>query len=123
MWPGLITAVKDLAKDIKEFKKEERRDLSSLFDVTGDLLLQIVEEFEKDNYPDVECATIETIGNNIAKNMTRMIRKKKRNEILEYFKPFQSLKDEWEKRKDPTCIDEMKFAAGEFKGLAILFKI
>lgn len=122
MWGGIITSIKDLAKDIKDFKKEEKESLGELFEITSALLLEVIMKFEEDEYPQTLCATVETLGNNIAKNMTRVIKKKKREEILEYFEPFKSLQDEWDKRKDPETIDGMKYAAGEFKGLSILFK-
>lgn len=122
MWGGVITAIKNLAIDVKDFKKEEKESLGELFEITSNLLIEVVDYFEKDEYPQVLCATIETLGNNIAKNMTRIIKKKNREEILEYFKPFQSLSDEWDNRENPEVLDDIRYAAGEFKGLSIIFK-
>lgn len=122
MWGGIINAIKDLAKEIKDFKKEEKEALGDLFEIMSNLLLEVITSFETNIYPHTIIGTIETLGGNIAKHMTRVIKKKKRNEILEYFKPFESLTDEWEKRNEPGFLDELKYAAGEFKGLAILFK-
>lgn len=123
MWAGLITALKEVAKDAKKIKDEERKDLAALFEITSDLLLKISTEFEEDRYPHVECATIETLGKNISKHMAKIIGKKRRTEVLDYFKPFHSLKDEWEKRKEDGVLNEIRSAAGEFKGLSLLFKI
>jgi hypothetical protein len=122
MWSTLINAIKELTKDRKRFKKEERTALGELFETTSNLLIEVINYFEKDEYPQMISGTLETLGKNIEKYLTKTIKNKKRDEILEYFKPFESLKDEWEQRNEPGSLDNLRYAAGEFKGLAILFK-
>jgi hypothetical protein len=122
MWLSTINAIKEATKDIKKFKKEERISLGNLFETMSNLLIEMINSFEDNKYPHMTCSTIETIGKNIENNMTKVIKKKSKKEILEYFKPFHSVKDDWEKRNQEGYLDELRSAAGEFKGLSILFK-
>lgn len=123
MWVNLILALKEIGKEVKTFKKNERKDLAEVLDLTADLLLEIVLAFEQDEYPYSKCATVEVLGNTISNHMSRLLKKKNREGIREAFEPFRSLQDEWENRNDPEVIIRLKEAAGEFKGLAALFKI
>lgn len=123
MWVNLILGLKDLAKEIKTFRKKERNDLAEVLEVVGNLLTEIAEAFEGDDYPYTKCATIETIANSVVNHMTRLLKKKNRSEVEDLFQPFKSLRDEWERRAEPGVVDEMRTAAGEFIGLAALFKI
>jgi hypothetical protein len=123
MWVNLILGLKDIGKEIKSFRKKEREDLADLLNLVGDLLLEIADAFEGDEYPYTECATIETMGNSIVKHMTRFLKKENRKDVAELFEPFESLRDEWERRHEAGVIEEMRSAAGEFKGFAALFKL
>lgn len=123
MWANLILGLKDFAKEVKTFRKKERNDLAEVLEVVGNLLTEIAEAFEGDEYPYTKSAIIETIANSVVNHMTRLVKKKNRQEVEELFQPFKSLKDEWERRHEDGVVEEMRSAAGEFIGLATLFKI
>jgi hypothetical protein len=123
IWIPVVLALNTISKDLKGISKKERNDLAALLDVVGNLLGEIADDFAANDYPYTKVATIETVGKNVAKHMTRFLRKKQRNDVNDLFKPFESLNDEWERRNEEDVINDMKYAAGEFKGHALLFKI
>lgn len=123
MWVTLILGLKDLGKEIKTFRKNDRKDLAELLEVVSNLLAKIADSFEGDEYPYTDCATIETIANSVVNHMTRLLKKKNKQEVEALFQPFKSLEDEWERRHEAGVVEEMRSAAGEFMGLAALFKI
>lgn len=123
MWVTLILGLKDLGKEIKTFRRSERKDLAELLEVVSNLLEKIADAFEGDEYPYTDCATLETIANSVVNHMTRLLKKKNKKEVEDLFQPFKSLGDEWDRRHEDGVIDGMRSAAGEFMGLATLFKI
>jgi len=123
IWIPVILALNTISRDMKGLKRADRKDLAALLDVVGNLLGEIADDFQNDEYPHTKCSTVETIGTNVAKHMTRFLAKRHKKDVADIFKPFQSLRDEWERREEPGVIDDMRKAAGEFKGFAILFKI
>lgn len=123
IWVPVVLALNTISKDLKGISKKERNDLAALLDLVGNLMEELADDFEADDYPYTKVATVETIGKNVAEHMTRFLRKKHRNSVEDLFGPFESLKDEWERRKEEGVIQDMRYAAGEFKGHALLFKI
>jgi hypothetical protein len=123
MWLATILQVKDIASSIKQFKAEERKSLGMLFLKTAMLIEDIAADFEKHYYPISKTATLETLAESVTINLVRIARRNKVEDVIEAYKPFISLKEEWEKRKEEGAIDNLYRIAGELRGLGILFRI
>jgi len=123
MWLSTILQIHSLASAIKEFKAEERKSLSKLFARTSELLEVIAIEFKNDNYPIFFIAALETLSESVTVNLTRIAKRNRIEDVIEAYKPFLSLSEEWEKRHEEGVTDNLLRIAGELRGLAILFKI
>lgn len=123
MWLETLLGIKDLAKAVKDFKKEERESLGELFMITSELLESIAISFQEDSYPVVACATLESLSHSVSENIGKIAKRNKIDDVADAYIPFYSMKEEWEKRKDEKSITRLLEIAGEFKALGILFKI
>ena len=123
MWLETLLGIKDLAKAVKDFKKEERESLGELFMITSELLESIAISFHEDSYPVVACATLESLSHSVSENIGKIAKRNKIDDVVDAYMPFYSMEEEWAKRKDEKSITRLLEIAGEFKALGILFKI
>lgn len=122
MWLSTILQVKDLASSIKQFKIDEKKSLGKLFKKTATLLEDIAADFEIDFYPISKIATLETLAESVTINLIKIAKRNKVEDVIEVYKPFISLQEEWEKRGEKETIYNLYRIAGELRGLGILFR-
>jgi len=115
--------VKSLADGVKDFKKNERESLSELFDATADILISIAENFVTGDFPHNHVSSIETISKSVERNLGNIIKRNRIESIIKLYEPFTQLMDEWNREDREQVIIDLEEAAGEFRGLSILFRI
>lgn len=123
MWLSTILQINSIAASIKQFKVDEKKSLSSLFSETAILIEEIAADFERHHNPISKVATLETLAESVTINLVRIAKRNKVQDVLEVYKPFISLEEEWQKRKEKGTIDNLYRIAGELRGLSILFRI
>lgn len=123
MWIDFILMVKSLADGVKDFKKNERETLSELFEATADILLSIAESFEAGDFPHNHVSSINTISASVERNLGNIIKRNRIESIIKLCEPFIQLSDEWNREDRKQVVIDLEEAAGEFRGLSILFRI
>jgi len=123
MWIDFILMAKSLADGVKDFKKNERETLSELFDATADILISIAKSFKDGEFPHNHVSAMKTISGSVERNLGNIVKRNRIESIVKLYEPFVELTDEWEREDREQVIVDLLEAAGEFRGLGILFRI
>lgn len=123
MWLEIIKITKELIGDFIKSTKEEKENVSVLLSQISDLLLNVVNDLENDNYPHFSCSIMQSLTKEFHQKVKVVLEKEKSDYLENLLIQSSFLEKEFALRKEPNTIIKLKEVAGEFKAISLLLKV
>jgi len=122
MWGEVIKVCKDIMQHYFNDKKEKKDKLSKLFLAISDIIMEICNKLEQDEYPHYHCAIMDTLSQELIMFSTGVLDNEKSIKFTDSLFECSKLEGEFAGRKDSVTIPKLRSIAGEFKGLSMLLE-
>lgn len=123
----MFTLLLDLVKNIVEIAQKQhsinmlyKENISKILNEISDVLNDTAEKLNRDEYPHMNCATLNTLSTNFEFYVSDLIPKEQLENLSNCLKEASHVEKLFALRKEAETILDLKKAAGEFRAFAII---